>query len=90
MKRAGIKNTIWITTDVHFTAAHYYDPNKAAFQGFDSFWEFVSGPIHAGASPARDPEKTLGAQAVYQKGSSAPGAPPPDRSDRVQPPDSIE
>jgi len=76
MKRAGIRNTMWITTDVHFTAAHYFDPNKAAFQEFDPFWEFVSGPIHAGTSPPRDPEKTFGAQAVYQKGSTAQGAPP--------------
>ena len=29
---------------MHYTAAHYYDPNKAAFQDFEPFWEFVSGP----------------------------------------------
>jgi phosphodiesterase/alkaline phosphatase D-like protein len=34
-----------LTADVHYTAAHYFDPNKAAFQDFDPFWEFVSGPI---------------------------------------------
>ena len=33
---------------MHYTAAHYYDPNKAVFQDFDPFWEFVSGPLHAG------------------------------------------
>ena len=48
IKRAGIRNTLWITADVHYTAAHYYDPNKAVFQDFEPFWEFVSGPIHAG------------------------------------------
>ena len=48
IKRAGVRNTVWITADVHYTAAHYYDPNKAAFQDFEPFWEFVSGPIHAG------------------------------------------
>ena len=34
IKRAGVRNTVWITADVHYTAAHYYDPNKAAFSGF--------------------------------------------------------
>src|SRR5215469_12341969 len=48
IKRNAIRNTLWLTADVHYTAAHYYDPNKAAFQDFDPFWEFVSGPIHAG------------------------------------------
>src|ERR1700710_1604147 len=51
MKSAGIVNTVWLTADVHYTAAHYYDPNKAQFQDFDPFWEFVSGPIHAGSFP---------------------------------------
>jgi alkaline phosphatase D len=37
-----------MTADMHYTAAHYYDPNKAVFQDFDPFWEFVSGPLHAG------------------------------------------
>ena len=48
IKHAGIRNTVWLTADVHYTAAHYYDPNKAVFQDFEPFWEFVSGPIHAG------------------------------------------
>src|SRR5215831_15404728 len=27
IKHAGIGNTVWITADMHYTAAHYYDPN---------------------------------------------------------------
>ena len=42
------RNTVWITADMHYTAAHYYDPNAAVFQDFEPFWEFISGPIHAG------------------------------------------
>src|SRR5262249_4133464 len=34
IRRAGIRNTLWITADVHYTAAHHYDPNKAVFQDF--------------------------------------------------------
>jgi alkaline phosphatase D len=48
IKHAGVRNTVWITADMHYTAAHYYHPNAAVFQDFDPFWEFVSGPIHAG------------------------------------------
>ena len=44
IKHAGVRNTVWITADMHYTAAHYYDPNRAAFQDFEPFWEFVSGP----------------------------------------------
>jgi alkaline phosphatase D len=48
IKHAAIRNTVWLTADMHYTAAHYYDPNAAMFQDFDPFWEFISGPIHAG------------------------------------------
>jgi alkaline phosphatase D len=48
IKHAGIRNTVWITADMHYTAAHYYDPNAAVFQDFEPFWEFISGPLHAG------------------------------------------
>ncbi|HEY3145486.1 MAG TPA: alkaline phosphatase D family protein [Dongiaceae bacterium] len=72
MKAAGIRNTIWLTADVHYTAAHYYDPNKAAFQDFKPFWEFVSGPIHAGTFGPNDLDMTFGPEAKYMK--SADGA----------------
>jgi alkaline phosphatase D len=45
IKHAGIRNTVWITADMHYTAANYYDPNRAVFQDFDPFWEFISGPL---------------------------------------------
>ena len=48
IKHANVRNTVWLTADVHYTAAHYYDPNRAVFQDFDPFWEFISGPLHAG------------------------------------------
>ena len=71
MKRAGIRNTVWLTADVHYTAAHYYDPNKAAFQDFDPFWEFVSGPLHAGTFGPNQLDGTFGPQLVYAKAPAA-------------------
>ncbi len=68
MKRADIRNTVWLTADVHYTAAHYYDPNKAQFQDFEPFWEFISGPIHAGSFDAKEMDNTFGPQLVFKKG----------------------
>ena len=60
-----MRNTVWITADMHYTAAHYYDPNRAVFQDFEPFWEFVSGPIHAGSFPQNALDNTFGPRAVY-------------------------
>ena len=63
MKHAGIVNTVWLTADMHYTAAHYYDPNAAVFQDFDPFWEFVSGPLHSGSWSASPLDNTFGPKA---------------------------
>ena len=68
IKRAGIRNTVWLTADMHYTAAHYYDPNAAVFQDFEPFWEFISGPLHAGTWPPQGLDNTFGPRAVFQKG----------------------
>ena len=70
IKHAGVHNTVWVTADMHYTAAHYYDPNRAAFQDFEPFWEFVSGPLHAGTWGAGKLDNTFGPQAIYQNGCS--------------------
>lgn len=65
--RRGITGLVALTADVHYTAAHYYDPNKAAFSDFTPFWEFVSGPLNAGAFGPNKLDTTFGAEAVYVK-----------------------
>ena len=70
INHAAIRNTIWLTADMHYTAAHYYDPNAAVFQDFEPFWEFVSGPIHAGTWRPQPLDNTFGPRAVFQKGCS--------------------
>jgi len=71
VKHAGVTNTVWITAEMHYTAAHYYDPNRAVFQDFDPFWEFVSGPIHAGTWGPAPLDNTFGPAAIFQQGCSA-------------------
>lgn len=67
IKNARIDNTVWFTADVHYTAAHYYDPNKAQFQDFDPFWEFVSGPLHAGTFGPNALDATFGPELKFVK-----------------------
>jgi alkaline phosphatase D len=71
IKRAGVRNTVWLTADMHYTAAHYYDPNRAVFQDFEPFWEFVSGPLHAGTWAPGQLDNTFGPSAMFQKGCGA-------------------
>ncbi|WP_291846279.1 alkaline phosphatase D family protein [Bradyrhizobium sp.] len=71
MKRVGVRNTVWLTADMHYTAAHRYDPNRAVFQEFEPFWEFVSGPLHAGTWGPGELDNTFGPSVAFQKGCSA-------------------
>lgn len=48
LRDSRTRNVVWITADVHHCASIHYDPARAAFKDFDPFWEFVSGPLHAG------------------------------------------
>ena len=67
IKTAGIDNTVWFTADVHYTAAHHYDPNNAQFQDFNPFWEFVSGPLHAGTFGPNGLDGTFGPEVKFVK-----------------------
>ncbi|MEX0339877.1 MAG: alkaline phosphatase [Arenibacterium sp.] len=67
IKNAGVENTVWFTADVHYTAAHYYDPNAAQFSDFEPFWEFVSGPLHAGSFGPNELDNTFGPEVKFVK-----------------------
>lgn len=71
LKKQRVRNTVWLTADVHYCAAHYYDPNKAAFQDFEPFWEFVSGPLNAGSFGPNTLDGTFGPQVVFYKAPPA-------------------
>ena len=67
IKHNNVTNVVWMTADVHYTAAHYYDPNQAQFSDFAPFWEFVSGPLNAGSFGPNDLDNTFGPQVKFQK-----------------------
>ena len=66
IKQRNIKNVVFVTADVHYAAAHRYDPKRAAFADFDPFWEFVAGPLHANTYGPNPLDPTFGPEVVYQ------------------------
>ena len=76
IKRHAIHNMVWLCADVHYTAAHYFDPAQAAYPDFLPFWEFVSGPLHAGSYGPFGADATFGVQVRYSRASPVRGASP--------------
>jgi alkaline phosphatase D len=66
LKTRGIRETAWITADVHYPAAHQFDPGRANGVDFDPFWEFIAGPIHAGTFGPEPLDPTLGPEVKFQ------------------------
>ena len=67
IKDQSINNLVFLTADVHYTAAHHYHPDRAQFQDFNPFWEFVSGPLNAGTFGPSLLDDTFGPEVVYQR-----------------------
>jgi alkaline phosphatase D len=65
VKDRRVRNVVWITGDVHHCAAHRYDPQRARFTDFDSFWEFVAGPLHAGTFGPNAIDATFGPEVKF-------------------------
>jgi alkaline phosphatase D len=65
-----VRNVVWVTADVHYAAAHRFDPARATggprAAAFTPFWEFVAGPIHAGSFGPNALDPTLGPELVFQ------------------------
>jgi len=73
-----VKNVVWLTADVHYCAAHEYHPDRAAFQDFSPFWEFVSGPLNAGAFGPNKMDSTFGPEVVFSHTPDQPNRSPLD------------
>lgn len=65
LQQRGVKNVVWVTADVHYAAAHHFDPVRATFP-FHPFWEFVAGPIHAGTFGPEVLDPSLGGEVRFQ------------------------
>ncbi|MDP3903424.1 MAG: alkaline phosphatase D family protein [Methylococcaceae bacterium] len=71
IKHEHVNNIVWLTADVHYAAAHYYDPAKAQSKDFKPFWEFVAGPLNAGSFGPNSTDATFGPQVVFTKAPPA-------------------
>ena len=71
IKEQEIRNTVWVTADVHYAAAHYYNPKKAGSDDFAPFWEFVAGPLNAGTFGPNSTDGTFGPEVVFYKAPPA-------------------
>lgn len=71
IKENNIKNVVWLTSDLHYAVATYYDPGKAKFTDFKPFWEFAAGPLHGGGYGPQPIDNTFGPEVKYQ--SATPG-----------------
>jgi alkaline phosphatase D len=67
IKHNDVRNVVWITADVHYCATHLYEPGRAQFTDFEPFYEFVSGPVHAGGFGPNELDDTFGPRVVFTK-----------------------
>lgn len=66
LREQAIHNVVFITADVHYAAAHHFDPGRAQFADFLPFWEFIAGPLHAGGFGPNPLDSTFGPRVVWQ------------------------
>lgn len=74
--RDEVENVVFLSADVHFAAAIGYDPSKAKNgAAFKPFWEFVSGPAHAGAFGATELDASFAPRFDWMQAPSTEGLP---------------
>ena len=79
IKRAGIRNTLWLTADVHYTAAHHYDPEQGRVPGLRAVLGVRLGAAACRQLPAEQARQHVRAAADVREGAGrAPNQPPSD------------
>lgn len=71
-----VANIVYLTADVHYAAAISYEPERADYQDFAPFWEFVTGPLQAGAFPESPLDGTFGAKYEFVHAPAEPDSSP--------------
>ncbi|MBK17427.1 MAG: alkaline phosphatase [Rhodospirillaceae bacterium] len=77
IKTHGVTNTVWLAADVHYSAAHHFQPDRAAFKEFDPFWEFISGPFHTRPGRIKHLDTTFGPERFFRTPRAPKGNLPP-------------
>ena len=76
LKTNRVKNVVWLTADVHYCAAHRFNPEVAGTRDFEPFWEFIAGPAHAGTFAPGVLDGTFGCEVQF---NGTPPTLPPNR-----------
>ncbi len=76
LHRRRIPNVLFVTADVHYSAAHLYHPDAARFGPFTPFHELVAGPLHAGGFGPNPLDPTFGPTLLFQRAPPAPNPAP--------------
>lgn len=73
LREAGVRNTLWLATDVHFASVQRFSPfpEHPDFR----FLEVVTGPLQAGSFPKRELDPTLRPERLFFHGPE-PGTEP--------------
>ena len=80
IQQQRIRNVVWVTGDVHYAAAHHYDPQRARFKEFDPFWEFVGRPAACGHVRPERSRRTFGPEVRFSSvKAGSPGKPAAER-----------
>ena len=74
----GVTGIVMLTADVHYAAAHRYDPARGSAGEFTPFWEFVAGPLNAAPGQPRALDPTFGPEVVFATAPAPDGASPLD------------
>lgn len=77
IRREGIANVLFISSDVHFAAAIRAEPARATDPRaeFRPFWEFIAGPAHAGAFGPAPLDPSFGPHYEFARGPATLGLP---------------
>ena len=62
-----VRNVVWITADVHYTAAHHYDPTGRRSRTSTRSGSSSSGPLNAGGFGPNALDATFGPEVVFHK-----------------------
>lgn len=65
-RKAGVRNLLFLTADVHYAALHRFDPERAVYKDFNAFHECIAGPLHASSFPPKKTDSTFGCEVLFQ------------------------
>jgi alkaline phosphatase D len=67
LKQNDIKNILFLSGGVNFTAALYYDPTISKVKNFNPFYEFVAGPLNGATEGLKKLDDTFAPKLLFSR-----------------------